>query len=151
MVGVGVTPELIGTVIMTIINWTSARNDYFAFELHDLRTTWHPVGGLYMFCKYMDSRWVPVYIGKASSFKDRLCNHEQWEPSVRLDATHILAMVVPQELERARLEAVLIKELNPPLNVQLKPSGLLSALMAQPAAANSAALGLLSLARQGLR
>lgn len=138
---------------MTTVNWISASNDYFAFELHDSRTTWNPVGGLYMFCKYTNSRWAPVYVGKATSFKDRLCNHEQWEPSMNLGAAHILAMVVPQESERARLEEVLIRELTPQLNVQLKPTGILSALTAQtrPATASRSALGLLgSLTRPSL-
>jgi excinuclease UvrABC nuclease subunit len=88
-----------------------------------------------MFCgKNMNGTWIPKYIGKASSFKERLCNHEQWAPSAAQGATHVLAMVVPDNAQRDRLEALLIAELDPPLNVQLrKPIGALALASVQMA------------------
>jgi len=62
--------------------------------------------------------WMPRYIGKALSLRDRLCNHEQWDDAVRLGATHILAKVLHDERERDRVERLMIEECNPPLNVQ---------------------------------
>jgi hypothetical protein len=103
------------------VTWQSSQLQSFVFETHSVDAGWHDKPGLYLFCG-QDSQgtWWPKYIGQASSFKDRLCNHEQWAPAVAQGATHVLAMVVPQQAERDRLEAILIGELDPPLNVQLR-------------------------------
>lgn len=70
--------------------------------------------------------WHPKYIGKAKNLRDRLCGHDQWALAVRMGATHVLAMIVPTEIERDRLEALLIAEIDPPLNKQLRqPQGML--------------------------
>jgi len=91
------------------------------FQICDYSGDWNEVAGIYMFCSAnAQGQWQSLYIGQASSFKDRLCAHEQWTPAVRLGATHAHAIVVPTQSERDRLEKMLIAEMNPPLNVQLR-------------------------------
>jgi excinuclease UvrABC nuclease subunit len=121
------------------ISWTSSQLQRFEFDIFSIDASWNETAGLYMFCgQNLQRLWAPKYIGQASSFKERLCDHEQWAPAVANGATHVLAMVVSQQSERDRLEKILIAELHPPLNVQhRRPVGALSL-----AAARLAQLGI---------
>jgi excinuclease UvrABC nuclease subunit len=79
------------------------------------------IAGIYIFAGITNQyQWRALYIGQASSFRDRLPNHENWNPAVRLGATHIHVMVVPQAASRHIVEAQLIEAYQPALNVQLK-------------------------------
>lgn len=102
-------------------HWTSPAGEVISFHVCSYAGEWNDVGGIYMMCEF-DNRhgWRPIYIGQASSFKDRLPNHEQWEPSTRLGAQSILAIVESSQSKRAALERMLIQHFNPPLNTQLK-------------------------------
>lgn len=81
-------------------------------------TTWSEASGVYIFAEFTARGWVPHYIGQATSFADRLPNHEQWGPAVRLGATHIHAMAVTSQAMRDVIERVLITHFSPTLNTQ---------------------------------
>lgn len=93
-----------------------------SFQIFLPWTTWNDVGGIYIFAKRSSpTTWTALYIGKASSFKGRLANHERLPEALRAGATHIHAMCVSTEQERARVEQELIKCFDPPLNTQYRP------------------------------
>jgi excinuclease UvrABC nuclease subunit len=93
----------------------------YDFAVYDSNATWNDVGGVYIFAGLnAQHRWVPLYAGKADSFRTRIPQHERWSEAVRLGATHVHAMVVPAEATRAAIEAELIRQLQPPLNQQLR-------------------------------
>ena len=94
----------------------------YGFTVYDPRnTTWNDVGGIYIFAGITNLyQWRAFYIGQAKSFRDRLPNHENWNSAVRLGATHVHVMVVPQAASRDLIEAQLIEAYQPTLNVQLK-------------------------------
>jgi hypothetical protein len=99
--------------------FVSSSGERLVFEVHSKDAAWNAVGGIYMMCGVaLNGTWDPKYIGKADSFKDRLCSHDKWDPATILGATHVHALVVPQSAERDRIEKMLIEHFNPPLNVQ---------------------------------
>ena len=100
------------------VNWGGSE-----FTVYDPETTWNEVAGLYVFA-FLGSdqqgslRWRAVYMGQTTNFSTRLPNHEKWPEAERMGATHIHALVVPQEATRLRVEAALIETYSPPLNVK---------------------------------
>lgn len=90
------------------------------FSIHDPDVQWADVAGIYIFAKSDQGQWQPIYVGQASSFKDRMANHERWAEAQRLGATHVLALIVPQQASRDGIERSLIQTFEPPLNQQLK-------------------------------
>ena len=76
--------------------------------------------GIYMHASCANNIWAPTYVGQAKCIQDRYWSHEQIDNSKRLGATHILTAHVPRQEDRDRIEAELIRELQPPLNIQLR-------------------------------
>jgi hypothetical protein len=109
-----------------IAHWTSPAGEVISFHIYSYADDWNYVGGIYMMCKFDPylNGWLPAYIGQAKSFRDRIPNHEEWKPSVRLGAQRVLAVVESSQNKRDALEQILIQCLNPPLNTQLKPPAL---------------------------
>ncbi len=85
-------------------------------------TTWHDVGGVYIFARPDPVGWRAVYVGRTRSFADRLANtlaaHDRWTEAQSLGATHVHARVVGQEDARRALEEALIHVYRPRLNAQ---------------------------------
>jgi hypothetical protein len=99
---------------MSTVNWLGV-----PFQVGLQGANWNAVGGVYIFAllnRY--EQWVPLYIGQAQSFKDRIPNHEVWLEAARLGATHVHARVEPLKANRDRLEQALIGAYQPALNVQ---------------------------------
>lgn len=96
------------------------------FEVHRYNdVTWADVGGIYVFALPESLYgWRPLYIGKASSFKNRLSNHERWDEAVKRGVVHVHAKVVSREVDRDTIERNLIQRYQPPMNDKLKNSGL---------------------------
>jgi hypothetical protein len=87
------------------------------FSIFQQNTDWNDVSGIYAFCSVNpNGTYRPFYIGQASSFKNRLPNHERWASASRLGATFILAVAIPLQTERDSIERQLIRQLQPPLN-----------------------------------
>jgi GIY-YIG catalytic domain len=111
--------------------WKPSDNKYPTFDAYSMDSTWRDVGGLYIF-SYVDMYRANnfLYIGKATSFKQRFSRHERWDEACAKGATHVLVAVVQNEFTRSSLEEMLIQEFSPPMNDQYnKPlvGGMLSA------------------------
>jgi hypothetical protein len=81
------------------------------------------VGGIYVFVR---RRWVfflePLYVGKATSFQERLLGHEKWGRAYWFyGATERHIMEVEGGNERAKIEEDLIRSLKPRMNDQMVP------------------------------
>lgn len=112
--------------------WTAPTGERLTFHAYPRHTDWYDKAGLYMFCRPgpgLLMPWVPLYVGKADSFKNRLCSHERWDEAARLGASHVLAMVENLEYNRTRFEDALIKHFDPKLNVLLRPENSLAAAL----------------------
>jgi len=94
----------------------------YGFKVCDFNGSWNEVGGIYIFTglNYQQNLWVPLYIGQADDFRNRIPTHERWGQAVQRGATHVHAMVVPQAARRAAIERELITTFQPALNVQLR-------------------------------
>lgn len=78
---------------------------------------WTNVPGIYIFAgKNQQGYWVALYIGQATSFAERIPNHERWEEAARLGATHVHACSVKSATDRDTIEAELIEKYQPRLN-----------------------------------
>lgn len=90
----------------------------YEFTIYDAdSTTWHDVGGLYVFSgKNSAARWVAYYIGETQSFADRISSHEKWAAAKRLGATHVHARTVRDPNSRKAIEQELIDRYSPSLN-----------------------------------
>ena len=93
---------------------------HLTFYIHEKENYWPDAAGIYCFAHNDGGTWRVSYVGQARSFRDRIGNHERWGDARRQGSTHVLAFVVATQAERDRIEAELIRELQPPLNTQLK-------------------------------
>jgi excinuclease UvrABC nuclease subunit len=93
----------------------------YEFTVYEAGGTWNEVPGIYIFAgQNATKQWVPLYIGQASSFKDRLADHDQWNAAARAGATHVHARVVVLQADRDAIEAQLVRSYQPRLNTQLR-------------------------------
>jgi hypothetical protein len=100
-------------------NVTDRFGNRYEYTLCLFDGAWNEIPGIYIFVKWGGTSWVPLYIGQAESFKNRLCaSHECWSKAVALGATHVLARHAPNAMARSSEEQRLIETYNPPLNVQ---------------------------------
>ena len=107
--------------MVSIIDWFAPDGRKLSFHALSHPSDWYSVSGVYMFCRIeAPSTYIPIYIGKAVSLKDRLPLHEQWNPAVRKGASIVLAAVVRFEQDRCDFEENLIREFQPELNVHHK-------------------------------
>jgi hypothetical protein len=98
------------------VHWLS-----YEFEAHKPPVDWNAVPGIYIFAgHYTPDMWVAQYVGQTDSFARRLPNHDRWAEAVRRGATHIHVMVLRSPRDRDRIEAEMIRHLQPSLNDQLK-------------------------------
>jgi excinuclease UvrABC nuclease subunit len=98
------------------VNWQN-----HIFEVHDHGANWADVAGIYIFAGINHlKRWVPLYIGKAESFRNRLPSHERWAEAKKLGATHVHAMALSRDADRSSIEEQLIKLFKPKLNTLMK-------------------------------
>ena len=93
----------------------------YSFTVYNYYRNWDSGAGVYIFAG-MDlvGEWRALYVGSAESLATRIPNHERWQEAWRLGATHVHARLEPHGLGRAMVEDQLIKEFQPPLNVQGK-------------------------------
>ncbi len=109
--------------------WPLGNGKSLMFTIYYQYATWNHVAGIYIFARPINnSNWQALYIGKTDDFSSRIPNHEQWNSAIRLGATHVHALVVPQAATRDTWEKLLIAHLQPSLNEQYKGLTYLSAL-----------------------
>jgi excinuclease UvrABC nuclease subunit len=91
------------------------------FSVHQHNENWNNVGGIYIFTGLtQQNQWAPLYIGQTDSLSNRIPQHEQWTPAVRLGATHVHVMTVSQQAMRDKIEKELIQNFQPRLNTHHK-------------------------------
>lgn len=106
---------------MNTCTWPIGNGLSLEFIIYDHNTQWNKVAGLYIFAGPSgNGRWRAYYVGQTEDFSSRLPNHERWDETRRLGATHIHAKAVPQAANRDVWEKRLIETLQPPLNVQYR-------------------------------
>lgn len=106
---------------MSKCNWPYSSNQTLEFDIYAKNEGWYHVAGLYIFSyQNRDGGWVALYVGQTDDFAKRPATHERLDEAIQLGATHIHARVVSLQADRDRLEAALIRHLQPPLNQQLK-------------------------------
>ena len=93
------------------------------FKAYDSEATaWKEVGAVYIFVKhdttreYVPDRWIPLYVGKAKNFKNRLSDHEKWQIATDLGMTQVHVLVEEEESKRRDIEQRLIELYQPLLN-----------------------------------
>lgn len=102
---------------MSTIKHRTSSGITLEFEVLRKDAPWNDVAGIYAFGNPAPNGTYYVhYVGQASSFKERIGNHERWNEATHLGATHVLAMAVPTQPNRDKLEQILIAELRPALN-----------------------------------
>jgi hypothetical protein len=79
-------------------HWAGESDTIYEFTLHGFGA-FCAQPGVYAFCKAVNGRWVPVYIGETDSFARRiggdLTLHRAW-PAIRdAGATHLAILTVP--------------------------------------------------------
>ena len=75
--------------------------------------------GVYVFAAQIEEDdWIPIYVGQTNNFCQRFADHkhDKWVDAMRHEATHIHARNVSDEIERTRIEHVIIDKWDPPLN-----------------------------------
>ena len=95
----------------------------WSFGVYGPDAGWTAIPGLYVFAAlekdHPETRsWRPLYVGQTSSFASRLPTHENWPAAVAWGATHIHARREDDQTMREAIERRLIRELQPPLNVE---------------------------------
>lgn len=106
---------------MAACSWPLGNGETLSFEIYDRNEGWNKVAGLYIFSHLgADGLWQALYVGQTDDFSSRLPSHDRLNEAIRRGATHIHALVVPLAANRDRWEKMLIQNLQPPLNEQLK-------------------------------
>ena len=91
----------------------------YDFNVYEHGANWNAVAGLYIFAGLNSAgQWVALYIGQATSLAERIPTHERWQEAVQLGATRVHARVEAQAATRDLIEAALILNFQPVLNVQ---------------------------------
>ena len=104
----------------TEVNWPLGNGHVLAFSVYAANQGWNNVPGLYIFSFVVNDKWYALYVGQAESFHSRLPYHERLNEAVQKGATHIHALVVPSKQNRDLWEQMLIQNLQPPMNTQLR-------------------------------
>ena len=103
-------------------NCTDLLGNRYEYSVCRFDLPWPDFGGVYIFVRWNRALWEVLYVGKADSFRNRLCaSHECWSKAEALGATHVLARAV-SDPARTTQERRLIEAYNPPLNVQHRRS-----------------------------
>jgi excinuclease UvrABC nuclease subunit len=98
------------------VNWLGHQ-----FTVCKQDANWNEVSGIYIFCGVNpQNQWVPIYIGQADNLRTRIQSHEQWNPALRLGATHVHALAVELASQRDSIEKQLVGNYQPQLNVHHK-------------------------------
>jgi excinuclease UvrABC nuclease subunit len=107
---------------MSDCRWPLGNGESLDFTVYEVPgTNWNDVAGLYIFAvNTSQNNWRALYVGQADSFKDRLSSHERWREAQLLGAKHIHALPIQLEANRDIFEELLIQNLQPQLNVQLR-------------------------------
>jgi hypothetical protein len=113
---------------MVLFGWHYWRGDSGRRYRFKITLTRHGIpdyGGVYVFVRRQFVFFLtPVYVGKATSFKERLFGHEKFARAVfDHGVTERHVMQVATEQDRAAIEEDLIRGLKPRMNDMMMPTG----------------------------
>ncbi len=105
--------------------WRGESGRRYRFKITLTRGGIPDYGGIYVFVR---RRFVfflkPIYVGKATNFKERLFGHEKFAKAVfKYGVTERHVMQVATEHDRAAIEEDLIRGLKPKMNDMMMPTG----------------------------
>ena len=91
------------------------------FEVFNVQDEFKDEGGVYIFCKEVNSvyskEYLPLYVGQSKSLKERLGkDHHKLQKARNLGMTHILIDYEQDKQERELLEGFYIGFYDPQLN-----------------------------------
>ncbi len=102
---------------MSNCTWPLGNGESFECGIYSQDGVWNRLAGLYIFaCIRDETHWRALYVGQTDDFGSRIPSHERWTEAVLLGATHVHAAVVSNQADRNMLEAMLIQNLQPPMN-----------------------------------
>lgn len=88
---------------------------------------WPETSGLYVFARLESKtkeapRYRALRVGQCLDFSARLPTHERWKEAEQLGMTHVHTRVVESQSLRDKIECLIWKEFDPPLN-RIAPKG----------------------------
>jgi len=103
---------------MAEVDWPGKSGKTYKYSTHTLGTRFKELPGNYIYAKETEPRhWSPLYIGQASSLRDRLADHEKEACAVNNGAKHVHAHTsAKSENNRLAEETDLIAKWNPTCN-----------------------------------
>ena len=102
---------------MNTCTWPMGNGQTLNFTICSSGDEWNKVAGLYIFAHKTDAtHWNALYVGQTDDFSSRIPSHEKWDSAVRNGATHVHAVVVPEQSVRDEWEKRLIAHLQPSMN-----------------------------------
>lgn len=108
---------IMSTVLNKTIKWPGLSGKDYVYQIYPIDTSFNDVAGNYIFAKESSpGKWVSVYIGQTSSFKDRFVNHHKQNCINRHGATHIHAHTNTVEAARLSEERDLVNRWQPTCN-----------------------------------
>lgn len=120
----------------------------FSFKSYNINPArWSGVSGVYAFSPHyalpLSGNWQPIYIGQTKDLYQRLEHHKKLPSALRLGLQVIHVTPIPFKDTRDLLEQQMIKQFQPPLNIQHKQHPLgLGINLKQTASNNAPKLGL---------
>ena len=106
-------------------HWRGESGRRYRFKITLTRHGIPDYGGIYVFVRRQFVFFLtPVYVGKATNFKERLFGHEKFARAVfDHGVTERHVMQVATEHDRASIEEDLIRGLKPRMNDMMMPTG----------------------------
>jgi hypothetical protein len=106
---------------MNKCSWPLGNGYSLTFNIYSENRNWKQIAGLYIYAFLASSgSWIALYVGQTDDFSSRFPSREKLSEAIQLGATHIHALAVPLQSDRDRYEELLIRNLQPRMNVQLK-------------------------------
>ena len=97
--------------------WDGGSGSQYTYEVYAVPMSPNPVAANYIFARFENNSWFPLYIGETSNLAVRLEGHEKWPCATARGVTHIHAHVSSTNAqERRPEEADLIARWSPPCN-----------------------------------
>ena len=105
---------------ITPVTWPLGNGNTLTTEVYSIDADFNSVPGIYIFAEPIGQDWYAKYIGQTKDFNSRVhTGHKKWAPAQKLGARYVNCAVVHSQQQRDYIEALLIKSLRPPLNIQL--------------------------------
>lgn len=109
------------------VTWSGKSGNPYTFSVHPLKESQPNKGGIYIFCKGVlkgdgiNLLLTPLYIGRATSFEERMYDHHKMGCAIKNGANYICLMEVPTQQGRESIEKDLLTAIPTTCNEKLNP------------------------------